>query len=143
MARFYKLPFRAKDLMNKKDHEYCDLSTSIAQYLHMIITTSFGELKFDETFGSGVWENDFDYLSSANFKKEEIKHSITKSVRTFEKRVTLEHVNIDMDEVNITRRVQGRRVKQRVTVTISGRINHTNKPFTYRDDFLVGPISYN
>ena len=59
---YYKVPFDFESLTEKKDADKIALDNSISQNIFLIATTSFGECKFDETYGSEIWEMDFDLL---------------------------------------------------------------------------------
>ncbi|WP_298825167.1 hypothetical protein [uncultured Capnocytophaga sp.] len=67
-------------MIEKHDLAKTTLETSIDQQLFLLATTAWGECKFDEGFGTGFWEADFDMLKSdANLKllvKESLKEAI-------------------------------------------------------------------
>ena len=66
---YYKTPIDFKALIEKRDLAKTTLATSIDQQLFLLATTAWGECKFDEGFGIGFWEADFDMLKSdANLK---------------------------------------------------------------------------
>ena len=77
---YYKPPIDFKALIEKHDLAKTTLETSIDQQLFLLATTAWGECKFDEGFGTGFWEADFDMLKSdANLKllvKESLKEAI-------------------------------------------------------------------
>jgi hypothetical protein len=50
-AKYLRLPFRPDMLIARQEHPICSLNESIAQHLHLLVTTYYGECKFDESFG--------------------------------------------------------------------------------------------
>ena len=52
--KYYTLPLEPELLMQKKEHPGCALKQSVAQHLHLIITTAFGEMQSDVDFGNSI-----------------------------------------------------------------------------------------
>ncbi|MCH6234202.1 GPW/gp25 family protein [Cognataquiflexum rubidum] len=141
-GQYLTLPLRLGDLTTKGEHPVCNLKQSVAQHLHLIITTSYGEMVTDEEFGCGIWEHDFDNLTSSHKIKELIRDSLQESVERYESR--LHQVKIDLlisqDEFSV--KGSGSRVKKKVTIKITGILIATNESFVYEDSFLMGPYDY-
>jgi phage baseplate assembly protein W len=140
--RFYSLPFDVEILMQRKEHPKCSLQHSIAQHLHLILTTAFGELSADENFGCGIWEYDFDNITSGHKLKELIKQSLLKSVQQYEKRMNNVRIELLIQQEELADIIKGRRVKKRIDITITGSLQLTNENFIYADSFFTGPLSY-
>ncbi len=138
---YYKLPLEFDSLMAKKDTDRISLDTSISQHIFLLATTSFGECKFDETYGTEIWELDFDLLKTDNSLKDFISGALKKSIRLHEKRLHLEEVEISIRDYNIATAGKNR-MKKRVEIGIKGIILETNHPFVFRNHFFVGPLSY-
>jgi phage baseplate assembly protein W len=139
---FYCLPLNAEILMQQKEHPKCSLQQSIAQHLHLILTTAFGELLADENFGCSIWEYDFDNITSGHKLKELIRQSLFKSIQQFEKRLDNVRIELLMHQEELADIVKGRRVKKRIDITITGILQLTNEHFIYADSFFTGPLSY-
>jgi len=140
--RFYKLPIKPDSFFTKKEHDKCEIKQSIAHYIHLINTTHFGECTFDDSFGSSIWELDFDNLKSANKLKSLIKNSIEDSVKTHEKRLTNINVDIKIKQEEILNADAVNRIKKRVDLVIKAKVKQTNEDFKYIEYFYIGPLSY-
>lgn len=138
---YYKIPFDFENLIEKKDGDKISLETSVSKHIFLIATTAFGECKFDETYGSEIWEMDFDLMKSDNSLKEFITGTLKKSVIIHEKRLELEDVEVYVNDHNLGT-LGKKRMKKKVTIAIKGLILETNRPFTFNNSFFVGPLSY-
>lgn len=138
---YYKIPFSFESLTEKKDAEKISLDHSINQHLFLLATTSFGECKFDETYGSEIWEMDFDIMKTDNSLKEFIAETLKKSIMMHEKRLKLEDVEVIVNDYNLGT-LGKRRIKKRVSISVKGLILETNRPFIFNNSFFVGPLSY-
>ncbi|WP_265429833.1 GPW/gp25 family protein [Chryseobacterium sp. YIM B08800] len=138
---YYKIPFSFESLTEKKDAEKISLDHSINQHLFLLATTSFGECKFDETYGSEIWEMDFDIMKTDNSLKEFIAETLKKSITMHEKRLKLEDVEVIVNDYNLGT-LGKRRIKKRVSISVKGLILETNRPFIFNNSFFVGPLSY-
>ncbi|KAF2517745.1 GPW/gp25 family protein [Flavobacterium foetidum] len=139
---FYKLPIDFSAVIQKKELERTSIEHSIAQQIILLATTTFGECKFDETFGSKIWEIDFDLLMNENTLKETISKTMKQSLLLHERRIELNELEIVLTENkyfvdNISRS------KKRVDIVIGAKIKSTNRNFDFRGYFFVGPLSYN
>ena len=138
---YYKIPFDFESLTEKKDAEKMSLEASIHQHIFLLATTSFGECKFDETYGTEIWEMDFDIMKSDNALKEFITQSLKKSVGIHEKRIKLEDVEVVVSDHNLGT-LGKKRMKKRIFISIKGIVVETNRPLMFNNSFFVGPLSY-
>jgi phage baseplate assembly protein W len=139
---YYTMPLRLDKLVKGERHERCNLNASIAQQIHLLLTTAFGDMPQDPTFGCSIWEMDFDNLTSGNKLKERIKQSIYQSVCKYEKRLHQIKVDIVVREEELPDKIHGRQVKKRLDVSITGEIRISSEPFQFQDHFFTGPLSY-
>jgi phage baseplate assembly protein W len=139
---YYSLPLQLNKVMKGEVLEKCNLKDSIAQHLHLIITTSFGELKQDPQFGCSIWDSDFDNLTASNKIRENIKSSIQASVSKYEKRLEGVKVEIIIKEEELHTKINGRQVKKRMDINIIGFNKITSEKFYFTDHFFTGPLSY-
>src|SRR5690606_41961826 len=128
---YYTLPLSFAGIMQKKDHPTCTLQQSVAQHLHLTITTAFGELPSDENFGCSIWEHDFDNITSAHKIKEFIRESLQSSIGHYEKRLANVRVELLISQEELMHSRQGSRVKKKITITIIGSLQSTNERFVY------------
>jgi phage baseplate assembly protein W len=138
---YYKTPMDFGTIVNKKDVEKISIDNSISQQIFLISTTALGECKFDETFGTEIWEMDFDLLKSDNTLKEFIVSSMKKSIVMHEKRLLLEDVEVSVRDHNLGS-IGKSRMKKRVVISVKGQVLETNRAFLFQNSFFVGPLSY-
>ncbi|RZJ51246.1 MAG: lysozyme [Chryseobacterium sp.] len=138
---YYKTPMDFGTIANKKDAEKISIDNSISQQIFLLSTTALGECKFDETFGTEIWEMDFDLLKSDNTLKEFIVSSMKKSIGMHEKRLLLEDVEVTVRDHNLGSSGKSR-MKKRVVISVKGQVLETNRPFLFQNSFFVGPLSY-
>lgn len=138
---YYKIPFDFDNLIEKKDSDKVSLDNSISQHIFLLATTALGECKFDNTYGTEIWEMDFDLMKSDNSLKEFIANALKKSIVMHEKRLLLEDVEISVNDHNLGT-LGKRRMKKKVFISIKGLIVETNRSFIFNNSFFVGPLSY-
>ena len=138
---YMSLPLDFGKIMRQEEQPRCSLLDSVKHHLHLLVTTAFGEFPEDPGFGCGIWEFDFDNLTSAHKLREYIRESLLQSVQLHEKRVSSVRVTIGLRQEQIPDQ-DSSRVKKKIDVTVNGVLSLTNEPFTYRDSFFVGPLSY-
>ncbi|MFT4093775.1 MAG: GPW/gp25 family protein [Niabella sp.] len=140
---YYKLPFNIGAIPAKKELPRCSLKESISHHLHLILTTSFGELYSDGDYGSGLWEEDFDNVSYRNKQKESILKSITESIMKYEKRIERVKVEMNVQQDESMSKSEDPRIKRKIDFLITALIVATNEKIVYRDSFFTSPLAYN
>lgn len=140
--KYYKLPLNATSFIKNRSVETASIEESIANYIHLIMTTRFGECNFDSSFGCAVWDVDFNNISSDNKLRVIVSDSLVKSLKKYETRLSnLEFdVNIEQEEINIKR--EKSRIKKSVHILVKGVVKKTNEDFSYREHFYIAPLSY-
>lgn len=128
--------------MRGEIHGKCGITASIEQHIHLIMTTAFGEMQQDEAFGCGIWDCDFDNLTTQNKIRDRIKLSVQQSVQQYEKRLQSVKVDVFIKEEELLTTLHGRQVKRRMDVMVNAVNITTNEPFQYHDSFFTGPLSY-
>lgn len=140
--QYYTIPLSAKNLMTAKGHERCGLKESIAHHIHLINTSSFGEYKYDDTFGCSIWQIEFDNLKSSSKLKRHFEESLYNSLERHEKRLSNIKVGVRVKQEDIVMADNAKRIKKRVDITIRGTVLKTNESFSFFEYFYIGPISY-
>ena len=138
---YYQIPIEFDKVINMEDCKMVSLADSVAGTLYLITTTHFGECKHDPGFGCAIWEHDFDTISNMQGFKEKVKLSIEEAISTYEKR--LAYVNVDVNIEQYQSRINKRRVKNRITILVKGKLIETNEDFYWEEKFFIGPLSYN
>ncbi|GAA4153535.1 GPW/gp25 family protein [Chryseobacterium ginsenosidimutans] len=141
MKAYYKIPFDFESLIEKNDADKISLDTSVSQHLFLLATTALGECKFDETYGTEIWEMDFDLMKTDNKLKELIAGTLKKSISMYEKRLLVEDVEVFVNDYNLGT-LGKKRMKKKVSIAVKGLILETNRAFTFNNSFFVGPLSY-
>lgn len=139
---YYSLPLRLDAVMQKKEHPKCSLQHSVEQHLHLILTTAFGEVAGDEQFGCGIWEHDFDNVTSSHKLKEIIRQSLLQSIAGHENRLSGVRVDLLLRQEEIQSAADSQRVKKHIDITVTGVLQLTNERFRYNDAFFISPLSY-
>ena len=138
---YYKLPIDFGGLMKKQDLAKIALEDSISQSIYTLMTTVFGECKFDETYGCELWDTDFDLLKSDDELKVFVAKSLKNSIIQHEKRIFLQDIEIKISEQNLGE-INKKRIKKKVLVSIKAIVLETNRPYTFKNSFFVSPLSY-
>src|SRR3954453_19189180 len=99
--QYYSLPLALDELTRKKDLVKCPLEQSVAQNLHLLLTTAFGELPADEDFGCSIWDHDFDNMTNGNKNKELISQSLLASIQRYEKRLSNVRVELVLGQEEV------------------------------------------
>lgn len=137
---FLQLPIQAKLITSQQHLKRCSLNDSIANMIRLICTTHFGENKQDSSLGNELWENDFETVDNIQAFKEKLVESLQNTLIWHEKRLSNIKVNVGFEQVLTT--VYKRRVRQRIQITIEGKIRKTNETFKQQEVFFMGPLSY-
>ncbi len=138
---YYRIPFDFKKLTQGQDAYKVTIEESLAQFISLILTTIFGEYKYDEEFGTIIWETDYNFLANPNLIKDEIKGSVFEKVKKYEKRLIVNDVNLAVVEDTISYETNIR-VKKRLDIIVYGTIKLTNQPYYYRSSYYMAPFSF-
>lgn len=138
---FYKIPFDFKKLTTGEDIRKVTIEESLAQFIALIISTVFGEYKYDEEFGTIIWETDFNLLANPNQLKDQIKESVFEKVKKYEKRLIVTEVSLGVVEDTVNYEVNIR-VKKRLDIIVFGIIKETNQPYYYKSSYYLAPFSF-
>ena len=137
---FYKLPLRLDEIILKKKLQTCSLTHSIAQNLHLIISTYRGEAAYSDEFGCSLWDEEFNIQLNFNWK-ETLIESLKQAVGRFEKRLQLLDVKVLMQEQNELLKEGNLRIRKCLHIEIRGLIKKTNEPFNFRDIIFISPLA--
>lgn len=140
---YLKLPINFSDILSKQELSTCNIEYSIAQNLFLILITAFGECRFDNTYGCELWDLDFELIYNPNMWKEKVQKSLQNSVELHEKRLLNAKVDLEMGEEELDLGVwDGKRLKQRLAIKITGNLSTTNQPYYFNKNLFLSPISY-
>ena len=139
---YYKLPLQVGKIIKNDEPEVCTIEQSIAQFVHLIATTHFGEYNFDATFGCNVWNVDFDNLTSTNKLRYIIGDSLESTLYTHEKRLTAINVTVKVTQDEYRGDANANRVKKSVNIKVAGIVKQTNEAFSCIEQFYIAPPAY-
>ena len=139
---YYQLPLSTERILNKKESEYCTIKQSIRGYIHLIITSHFGECTFDPSFGCSIWNIDFDNLTGTSKLRDTISESLSDSITSQEKRLKKVSIKVFIKQEEFTGSKSLNRIKKRVDIAVTGVIKQTNESFTSKDSFFIAPLSF-
>ena len=137
-ATYYRLPLDIVGLVERQQLPRCSMKESIAQHLYLMLTTHFGESRYDPTFGCQVWEQDFEAMTTLRWK-DSVQQSVEASIREYEPRLMQARAQIavlDFELKNVNQRI-----RKRLDVTVNALLHHTNEPFAFQASLFVAPLS--
>ena len=142
-AKLYQMPFDFGLLMQRNyELPACNLGTSIAQNIFLIISSKYNEHRFDPKFGCEIWEKDFETISNPLAWQQDVNNSIWESLRRYERRLEGIYVDTVITEQPYRNPVTGvQSIKKKIIVNVKGTIKATGEPFTYSPQLFISPIS--
>ncbi|GGF26620.1 GPW/gp25 family protein [Hymenobacter cavernae] len=135
---FYRIPLDFEELLQRRHLPRCSVQESIAQHLYLMLTTYFGESRFDSTFGCVVWEQDFEAMTNMRWK-DAVQRSVEQTINAHEPR--LEQVRVQVGVEDFELKGVHQRIRKRLDVIIKAVLRHTNEPFGFRASLFVAPLS--
>ncbi|MER3498848.1 MAG: hypothetical protein C4308_09565 [Chitinophagaceae bacterium] len=140
MKKYYRLPLRADLLVQKKQHETCSLVDSIAQNLHLIISTYHGESVYAHDFGCSIWDEEFKTQLSVRWK-DEVRESVMNAIDKFEPRLQVSDIKVDLLQLETRALNSTLQVRRKVVLSIAGIIKKTNEKFNFQKSLFISPLS--
>lgn len=144
--KLYRLPISMTALIGKKQLEPCDQKRSIAQNLHLILTTKYGEYKYDKHFGCALWDLEFENLTVNPSFRDALTSSIKECIEIYELRLTNISISLDFKIEELPPRegkFDRKRIKRKFEIKINGDLVTTNESFNFSHKLYLSPFSYN
>jgi phage baseplate assembly protein W len=142
-TKYLKLPFRPDLLIKRQEHPLCSLTESIAQHLHLLVTTYYGECKFDDNFGSPIWEADFENITSIDVWRNRTSKELEEVILRNEPRLANPKVNVNLfQEEVVDEVVASKMMKRKVELKVTAKIEATSEQFEFDTLFYFSPISF-
>jgi phage baseplate assembly protein W len=135
---YYRLPLNFEDLLQRRTLARCSVQESIAQHLYLMLTTHFGESRFDPSFGCVVWQQDFEVMANMRWK-DNVQRSVEQSIISREPRLEQVKVQVGLEDFEL--RGVSQRIRKRLEVTVRAVLHRTNEPFAFRASLFVAPLS--
>lgn len=137
-ATYYRLPLDLAGIVERQQLPRCSVQESIAQHLYLMLTTYFGESRYEPEFGCQVWEQDFEAMTTMRWR-DSVQHSVEHAIRAYEPRLVRARAQVavmDFELKNVSPRI-----RKRLEVTISAALHRTDEPFTFQASLFVAPLS--
>jgi phage baseplate assembly protein W len=146
MNRYYRFPIRFGDLTQRKELPTVDLITSIRQNVYLILTSEFGEYRYDVTYGCSIWDHDFENIVSIHSWKDHMAQSLKNAIVNHESRLSNVRVRIEIDQEERPIHKGDKsiaRLKKCVDVHVTGNLKETNQTFNPPPQRLyISPFSF-
>ena len=141
-SSFLNIPVNFKEIKQKDEVQRVSVINSLHNLIHLIVTTEYGEMRHNPSFGCDIWKFDFENIYNLSSFKEELKKSLRNSIQNNEKRLVNPNVDLQIEQVEVPTKVGNKRIKIRILFSVTGVIEKTNEVFTHQDKFYIGPLSY-
>lgn len=141
---FYTLTLNCQKITQKQRHPMCELEASIRQHIHLVLKTHCGEYQYDASYGCTIWDQDFLNIHSVNKWRTSLEKMIMQALAQYERRLSPIDIRLDLDTSFQEEPGQAKknvRLKRRITITISGKVRETNRPFLHTEHIFFSPLS--
>jgi phage baseplate assembly protein W len=140
LKKYYTLPLRFDEIIHKKQHNNCSLEESIAQNLHLLVSTYRGESAYAEDYGCSIWDEEFKTQLDIRWK-DEVRRSVMNAIEKYEPRLSLSDVRVELSEHESRSQNTGLHIRRKLVITISGTIRKTNEKFNFKKTLFISPLS--
>lgn len=117
---------------------------SIAQHIHLLLTTVKEEHPADPAYGCELWDHQFDTVQTSGVWMDRMAHHMKELIERYEKRLTDVQVRAEIDQAEFKVKQAthvASRLKRRLRITLTARFVRTNETFDFVDTMLVAPFS--
>ncbi len=139
---YYKFPFDFGAVLDGNDLPICSEAESIAQHIQLLITTKFGENRYDAEYGNEIWEIEFDNGINAGIWEESFEQSVLHAVVAYEQRIEKITVKIHTELVEKTWPLKKyTEIKNKVTILLYATLIESGEPFSFKSVLFLSPMS--
>ncbi|MEG0517687.1 MAG: GPW/gp25 family protein [Bacteroidales bacterium] len=142
--RYYKLPLQLNTLFQagKQQLQQCNEIESIDQHLELLLTTCPGEHRFDENYGSRIWELDFGMIASYKTWEEFFTKYVNQTIASYEPRITDASVTLNIKEIMNQEEIPDRAaVRKRADIYITAQVKSTGEHARFAYSLYLSPLS--
>ena len=137
-ATYYQLPLDLEGILDGRQLPRCSMEDSIAQHIYLLLTTYFGESRYEPAFGCQVWEQDFEAMTTMRWK-DRVQQSVEQSLRVYEPRLVQARAQVAIMDFEL--RGVSQRIRRRLEITITATLYRTREPFAFQASLFVAPLS--
>lgn len=137
--KYLKYPVNFQSLLHGSQENFCKIEESIAYNIMMIITTSFGEIPETPSYGTIIWDLEFNQHIKKRDWEDLVRKSLFESITEFEKRLVLGDVTISLDEIDDKELSSS--IRRKAIIVVTGSIIESLIPFNFHTKLNISPIS--
>jgi len=137
--KYLKYPVNFKSLLKGSRNNFCKIEESIAYNIMMIITTSFGEIPETPSYGTVIWDLEFNQHIKKRDWEDLVRKSLYESITQFEKRLLLSEITISLDEIDDKELSSS--IRRKANIIVKGSIIESQVPFNFHTKLNISPIS--
>ena len=137
--KYLKYPVNFKALTRGSQENFCKIEESIAYNIMMIITTAFGEIPETPSYGTIIWDLEFNQHIKKRDWEDLVRKSLFESITEFEKRLILGEVTISLDEIDDKELSSS--IRRKAIIVVTGSIIESSIPFNFHTKLNISPIS--
>jgi phage baseplate assembly protein W len=140
---YYELPLQFALIKKKNaEHPLVNYEKSIAQNIYMLITSRYGEHRYDPSFGCEIWETDFELVGNVNIWKERVRKSAENLIHKYETRLKNLSVDTELSEEEIRSPITERlSIKKRLKIKVKAISVLTGEDFIFETKLFISPLS--
>lgn len=140
---YYKLPFDFGNILEGGDAALSyNVAENIAQHIQLLITTKFGENRFDKDYGNEIWNLEFENSLTDTQWEEQFRQSINTSIRKYEPRLTHADATIHSQLVEKVWPIKDyTEVKKKVTIIVRATLADSGEKFSFKSEIFLSPMS--
>lgn len=118
----------------------CGVGVSIAQGIHLLLHTRYGELRSDRSYGCSVWELEFDRSVSSSHWINHLCESMEEAIQQHEPRLKNPQVTVQFQSVERGIDPIPEDYQRRATVTVQAILCETDEPFRFSTQLHLGQL---
>ncbi len=140
---YYKLPFDFGKIIHGQDAEFSSsIAENIAQHIQLLITTKFGENRYDNNYGNEIWDLEFENSLTDTQWEEYFRLSVIKTVAQYEPRLLNPDATIHSELVEKMWPIKEyTEIKKRVVIVLKGTLAETGEKFAFKTELYLSPMS--
>lgn len=133
MDQYLDVPLLLGDVTTSKRLVRCGLMDSVRNYIRLIIMTRYNEYRADPSFGSSIWQDEYQVLPEQSEWQSAFKDSVLQSIRKDEIRLSNTEVRLQLRETTALRK--------KAIIEVTGVITSTAELFVHQEIIYMCPAS--
>jgi phage baseplate assembly protein W len=140
---YYKIPFDFGKIIAGRDAELSSgIAENIAQHIQLLITTKFGENRYDSYYGNAIWDLEFENALTDAQWEDRFSQSVASAVTQYEPRLKNPKVSIHSELIEKVWPIKEyTEIKKRVVIVLKAILTDTNEAFSFKTELFLSPMS--